>query len=322
MNKIKTKVSRETNYIYHMLSVAKCGYDNEYGNKYLSKHLPEDLKILKENESLITVRGGEHCGELYHWLVSVPASLSIEATLYYESLGHLFRTGNIDENIKQYESVYKLFLPTNEPNFTDIVCDFYNFYIKFDVIVPICEVMIRNYSIYCNEIWEATKQELFQYAKDIEDIFNKNGFSQKLEQIMNEKLKTEFIATFCNSLDGGAEAIDISESQDVFGIGRNYEWAVKFISHEFIIYLLKNALVNTTAFKELKYWLYTESLAEFYLSFAGEAGGFKECQDIAWFYKEIYQDNNALSAPDLYNKAVERFIGVRYTAEEIRNNLE
>jgi hypothetical protein len=33
-NKIKAKISRETNYVYHMLPVAKCGYDNEYGNNY------------------------------------------------------------------------------------------------------------------------------------------------------------------------------------------------------------------------------------------------------------------------------------------------
>lgn len=34
MNKIKLIANRETNYVYHMLSVAKCGYDNDYGRKY------------------------------------------------------------------------------------------------------------------------------------------------------------------------------------------------------------------------------------------------------------------------------------------------
>jgi len=308
MNKIKTKISRETNYIYHMLSVAKCGYDNEYGNKYLLKHSPEDLKILKDNERFITVKGGEHCGELYHWLVSVPASLDTEATLYYNSLGHLFRTGNIEENIKLYKSVHKLFLPANDHNFKNIVYDFYKHYAKFDIIVPICEVMIRNYSIYSNEIWEETKKRLLPYAKDIEYIFNTNGLSKQLEALTNEELKTQFIATFCNSLDGGAEAIDISANQDVFGIGRNYEWAEKFISHEFIIYLLKQSLKNTTAFQDLKYWIYTEGLAEFYLSLAGKGGGFKECQDVIDFYKDTYKNDNSLTASELYKKAIKKFM--------------
>lgn len=312
MNKIKTKVSRETNYIYHMLSVAKCGYDNEYGNKYLCQHLPESLKILKDNESLITVKGGEHCGELYHWLISVPASLDTNATLYYKLLEHLFKTGNIEENIMQFESIFKLFLPKSNSGFVDMVRDFYNHYIKFEAIIPICEVMIQNYSVYCAVIWESSQKELLPYAKDIEHIFIRNGLSEKLENIIGEKLRTEFIATFCNSLDGGAEAIDISENQDVFGIGRNYEWAEKFISHEFIIYLLKQALANTTAFQALEYWPYTEGLAEFYLSLAGKSGGFKECQNIIYFYKEMYQLDNTLTAAELYNKAIKKFICSTY----------
>jgi len=117
MNKIRTKVSRETNYIYHMLSVSKCGYDNDYGNTYLSKHSADDLMMLKENEALITVKGGEHCGKLYHWLVSVPASLDIEA-------------------IKQYNSVHALFLPTAEPDFADKVNEFYRHYSQFAAVVP------------------------------------------------------------------------------------------------------------------------------------------------------------------------------------------
>lgn len=307
MNKIKTRVSQATNYIYHMLSVAKCGYDNEYGDKYLIKHMAEDLKILKDNESLITVKGGEHCGELYHWLVSVPASLDTEATLYYESLEHLFKTGNIEENIKQYKSIYRLFLPYEESAFVERIYDFYNHYIKYDAIIPICEVMIRNYQIYNTEIWNEAKKELLSYGKDIENIFNKNKISETLEKTTGVTLNSEFIVTFCNSLDGGAEAIDISANQDVFGIGRNYEWAVQFISHEFIIYLLKQALANTTAFQDLKYWRYTEGLAEFYLSLTGKGGGFKECQNVINFYNEIFQNDNTLSATKLYKRAIDKF---------------
>ena len=309
MNKIKTKVSRETNFIYHMLSVAKCGYDNEYGDKFASLHASDDLKILKGNESLITVAGGEHCGELYWYLVSVPASLDVEAMSYYQSLAHLFRTGNIEVSVKQYGSVYQLFLSANEPDFAESVQDFYNYYKGFLAIVPLCDVMIRNYPIYCNKVWDETQKELLLYAKDIADIFNENGLSEKLENITKERLKSEFIATFCNSLDGGAEAIDISEDQDVFGIGRDYEWAVKFISHEFVIYLLKQSLANTSAFGDLKYWLCTEGLAEFYLSLVGMGGGFKKGADVIEYYKALYQSDTTLTALELYNKAIKKFHG-------------
>jgi hypothetical protein len=49
MNKIKMIADRETNYIYHMLSVAKCGYNNDYGAKYRSDYPEEDLVKLKKH---------------------------------------------------------------------------------------------------------------------------------------------------------------------------------------------------------------------------------------------------------------------------------
>lgn len=67
------------------------------------------------------------------------------------------------------------------------------------------------------------------------------------------------------SVAGGAEAIDISQSQDVFGIERDYLDAAYFIGHGFIIYLLFEVLANENAFKTLENWSLTEGLAEFYL---------------------------------------------------------
>jgi hypothetical protein len=313
INKIKAKVSRETNYIYHMLSVAKCGYDNEYGNNYASYHQAKDLKILKDNETLITVKGGEHIGELYGLLIAQPAALDIEVTIFYESLGHLFETGDFDENIRKYKEPYKYFLSENEDQLFPIVQGAYNAFQQHrEAIVMICDVMRRNYAIYCDKIWEKSNRELVSYAEAIETIFIENNMSFKLETLINVSIhlsmKDNFIATFVNSIHGGAEAIDISEKLDVFGTGRDYASAVKFISHEFVIYLLKQALVDTVAFTDLMYWVYTEGLAEFYIGFVGvENDFFPEVKEIVDYYKIVYAQNNHLSASELFLKAIEKF---------------
>jgi hypothetical protein len=82
-----------------MLSVSRCGYDNEYGQKYLSIHSTNDLKILKDNEKFITVSGGEHCGELYWFFIAIPSSIDSEAVEYYNLLKDLFIIDDIDKNI-------------------------------------------------------------------------------------------------------------------------------------------------------------------------------------------------------------------------------
>jgi hypothetical protein len=160
-----------------------------------------------------------------------------------------------------------------------------------------------------NIIWEKSNRELVSYAESIETIFIENNMSFKFETLINVSLDDNFIATFVNSIHGGAEAIDISEKLDVFGTGRNYESAVKFISHEFVIYLLKQALVDTVAFTDLTYWVYTEGLAEFYIGFLGvENDFFPEVKEIVEYYKIVYAKNNHLSALELFLKAVEEFM--------------
>ncbi|MDE6709752.1 MAG: hypothetical protein K2J76_04605, partial [Oscillospiraceae bacterium] len=72
MNKIKFAANKDTNYVFHMLSVAKCGYDNAYGERYRCQYPQDELDILKRNEDLITVCGGEYCGCLYGLLVAEP----------------------------------------------------------------------------------------------------------------------------------------------------------------------------------------------------------------------------------------------------------
>ena len=73
MNKIKFAANKDTNYVFHMLSVARCGYDNAYGEKYRRHYAEEDLMVISQNRELLTVCGGEHCGELFWLMVSEAA---------------------------------------------------------------------------------------------------------------------------------------------------------------------------------------------------------------------------------------------------------
>ena len=87
MNKIRMIASRKANYIYHMLSVARCGYDNDYGEKYRGDYPQEDLALLKKHEGLITCAGGSHWGELYTLMICWPiAEWTGDAKSFYQEI--------------------------------------------------------------------------------------------------------------------------------------------------------------------------------------------------------------------------------------------
>lgn len=285
MNKIKTKVNKDTNYIFHMLSAAKCGYDNSYGERYRNLHKAEDLDILKKYERLITVKGGEYCGELYSLLVAVPACGACSAKEYYTNILSQFQTEPIPDSINEYTEF-------KTP------------------AIEIATVMAENYDVYA-AVWKKTEKDLPEYAKRVEEMFADSGFTEKCEKLVGQKLKSEyFFATFTNSVAYGPEAIDISEDQDMFGIDRTPEDAFYFIGHEFIIYLLMESLKETDAFQSYETWSLTEGLAEFYLiKLMGDSRFFNEQLKYAEFYRKCFEENPALSAKELFLMAEEKYCG-------------
>ena len=83
MKKISVEINPITNYIFHMLSVAGVGYDNEYGARWRHTLPAQDAAVLKRHERQLTVKGGEHCGEWYGLLVCQAAKGDMPPEEYY-----------------------------------------------------------------------------------------------------------------------------------------------------------------------------------------------------------------------------------------------
>jgi len=246
MNKIIVRVSKNTNYIYHMLSVSKCGYENEYGEKYKNIHNKTDLEILKKNEDLLTVTGGSHFGRLYNVFVSTPAAIEEDGIFlnYFEGLKDLLLNNNPINNYEKYKEVYQTayaahrFVVTQQSSM-----DFYNHLVDIKKsILEICDVLINNYSTYEEHIWKRSIQEL-ESKKELLQKQLSSDISIKWEQILKHKYPFDkFDVLLCNSISGGVQAIDIAYNKDVFDSEMDIETIVQYVSHEFGIYILKDKL--------------------------------------------------------------------------------
>ena len=170
----------------------------------------------------------------------------------------------------------------------------------------IAEVMVRSYDHYVREIWPEDRKLLEDYIARVMPLFEQDGFTERAEAAVGCRLAAEaFCPTMVTSIRNGAEAIDISGMQDIFGISRSPEDCFLFIGHEFIIYLLKQALREEDAFRRFETWEPTEGLAEYYLK---ELTG-RTLFAIAGKWIDLYagyaREGNA-SAAELYRKALAR----------------
>ena len=105
MNKIKFIANRETNYVFHMLSVSKCGYDNSYGDPYKHLYPQEDLAVLKNNEDLLTIRGGEHVGKLM-WIIASGAMGNVPAKELYQECVQKITDDEYPQEFSEYKNLF------------------------------------------------------------------------------------------------------------------------------------------------------------------------------------------------------------------------
>lgn len=310
---IKAVVSKNCNYIYHMLSVAKCGYDNEYGNQYQSLHPQADLQTLKKYETYLNVIGGEHAGELHSLCVALPASLedAVSLPMYFDALADLFTTDNMEQNFTTYQDIYEqsfttigatvdldslqLFYKSNEP-FKQEIAD-------------IARIMSDNYTIYSDQVWETSERELSDIVNQLNQQLSATDYMQKWEELLGYNFKNgDFLAVICNSMQDGPNCIDISANKDVFYHEGNYTSTTKLISHEFGIYLLKDVLANTEAFQGFAYFALTEGLAEYYNTIVsgGHTDGNWDGEYIE-FYRQLQEKEPAITAEEMFLRAVDHF---------------
>lgn len=189
--KIKAVISKNCNYIYHMLSVSNCGYNNEYGNKYKSFHSQADLQTLKNYENYITVSGGEYAGELYTLCVALSSSLNDDISLlsYFEALIDLFESDNLEGNFEKYKDIYEQSFSTigGDININSLK-EFYKYNEPLkEEITEISKVMVNNYNIYNNEIWEISNAELSSIVNELNKQLIITDYVSKWEELLNYK---------------------------------------------------------------------------------------------------------------------------------------
>ena len=279
MNKIKFIANRETNYVFHMLSVSKCGYDNSYGDAYKHLYPQEDLAVLKNNEDLLTIRGGEHVGKLM-WIITSGAMGNVPAKELYQDYVQKVNDGECPQEFSEYK----------------------------ELILQICNVMNKHYDYYVENIWNIEKEKIEKANSEFQKIFEESDFTEKAEKLLGCKLSQEyFIATMVSSIQGGAEAIvmdaDDDVKQDIFDINKAPLDVFHFVGHEFIIFLLMQELKDVN---ELDDWKRFESLAEYYLIqiLGNSRGFFDDMKDYIEFYENCNKEKN-LSAVELYKKGAE-----------------
>lgn len=313
MSSIKAIVSKNSNYLYHMLSVSKCGYDNSYGKKYSKYHAEIDLNILKKHEKHITVCGGEHCGELYNVCISIPASFEDDILKdYFIALLDLFKNKNLELNFSEYKNIYELYFSSFDINHKS----YKEFYLSLlhlkSEIIEISQVIIDNYNIYIKYVWDEANKEINIKREELNEVLSKMKYTEMWEKELGYRFKYNiFNVVLCNSIENGPQGINISSDKNVFYTSDDNILLYKFISHEFGIYLLIDILFNRGILNSsniFTYYQLFESLAEYYNErICGGCKYFDNFNESIDFYRTLKHHNPLISPEEMILNAIKYY---------------
>jgi hypothetical protein len=316
---VKAVVEIGPNYAFHLMAVARVGFDSEYADKYRGTVLPDDLEMIKKyGKDLIF--GGGSSSEIIGPLIAWPAYLNLDSP---NALSEYFNL--LDESLKGDD--FKPFLDHYASRFRKLEKWWYSltpellkmFIPERDLIKSLGGILTRNIDTYINSVWAAEKPAMIETAEYINGYFGAIDRIGQWEEITGRVFEFDiYEIVLCSAIKNGNDANSLGYDRVIFYSGTERESITEFISHEIgthiLIGMLKEvARINKFEFPAL-YEAY-ELLARYYntiilnrspLSYA--MSNFR-VEEYLIIFKRLHESEPDLSPKDLLISGIESFMG-------------
>jgi hypothetical protein len=257
------------NYLWHILAVARIGYDSEYADTYRDTIAPAALKYLESNKSLLEFAEGEG-GELSGFFTVMPAWLHLESKsqfqTYFDVVEVALRKGDLSPFVKAYRDA-------------DWLDRFFSEHVKrakfpadqHDLIEKarrLSQIYVDSLDAYRRSVWRDARRKLAKRATELNDYFEKQDFIAKWEQLLGIPFASnQYEVVLCYANKDGPDYNSLGYNGNLFYYDKPFGKTCQFLSHEIGTHLLIDiyfTLVTTGKYDHRKLYTAYETMAMFY----------------------------------------------------------
>lgn len=310
-------VEKCPNYIFHLMAIAKVGFDGEYANTYKDSVLPEDIACIKEHKNLLSFGPGSG-GELVQVMIFFPSYINLKSAdafkEYFSLLDMGFQTSNFQPFFEKYTS-YKerLDIWTWNPMFNE---EYLKSIIKYrKIITDLGKIYLRNYATYEEKVGDKEKTKLDKVALKINNYFKDKDLISKWEILTGKKFKfNNYYIVLCSAAKNGPDANSLGYDRNVFYHDKLFDHMTQSISHEVGTHILVDEFKEIISMNKFDlnvlYWAY-ENLAKFYNTIILKNKNLKydmpHDKEYLKIYNELYNKNRDITPKDILVKGIESF---------------
>lgn len=313
MNKsVRAVVEKGSNYLFHLLSVAKIGSNNEYADKYHHSVKPEDIEYLKNYEDLLSVSYDKD--SLLGWIyIFFPSMLNLDTQTkineYYSLLAEVIQSKSTQTFEKRYSTELKETVKMSGGLWEYVIkvklesADFQ----FIQEAAEISKIIRRNFARYEAEVWPIQSKKLNETEITLNKKIKNLNLIGKLEEVMQSSyLENEFQIVLCSSNQNGVDAVDLSYNKNLHYFARPTQDLIHFVCHEIAIRFVipfRNKMYNKVhEINDLHLYKTNEMMAEYYaIKVLDDDQGFKWFPEYLDFIQDSFMKNPKLNIEQLFD---------------------
>lgn len=308
--KVITVLEEGANYIFHILALAKIGYDNDYAEVYKDSLNINDLRYLELNKFLLEFDNGNR-GALTSLYIFLSSKLNLDSqdkiNEYFNLLVEAIKTKNVNKFYERYktdivylEKMWGQWWEYNAVKSIEVEGSAWE-----QEAEKIADIIKSNFEKYDEYVWPKEKEKIKMVANEVEVILSKMDIIKDIEKCVGLTYDEEsFKILLCSANENGPDANDLGYDKNLHYFGRDKDVIIHFVVHEIIVRILipiRNKLCsnyegvdNATIYKAL------EMLAEFYTTRVLNDGiKMKWYKEFLELYEDEYRKDSSITAEKL-----------------------
>jgi hypothetical protein len=235
------------NFLWHMLAVARIGYDSEYADRFADSIGAKHLELLRRNAARLKFGGGE-MGDLAQIVTMLPAWLHLESRSdferYFLTLDRCQQEGSFrafseafpaaDWTDKFYADLPGRTFPAADREYRQIVAG-------------VAAAYLESFEAYELRIWPTARRELAPRILELTQHFAAKDYIKAWGDTLGLPFQTStYEIVLCHSNKNGPDYNSLGYGGNLFFYDKPFVRTYQFVSHEIGTHLLTDSMLEVS----------------------------------------------------------------------------
>ncbi len=317
---VKAVVEIGPNYTFHLMAVARIGFDSDYADRYQDTVAADDIAFLQKYRKMLTFGMGSG-GDLVDIMIGFPAYFNLESRAAWEEYFSLLKNGLTNGDFKPFIERFADPLKRME-TWVNVVIDekaLLPFMAYREAITRLGKIAKNNFEVYIDKVWKIEEPKLSAVAAAINDSYKNSGRIRQWEELTGLNFKFDvYHIVLCSAIKNGPDANSMGYDRVAFYHESPLEEIIQFISHEIGTHILIDDFRKLAAQNRFDYpnlYEAMECLAYFYNTltlddprpaYAHRLSNFHPAEYLK-IYKSLHEADSEISPSELLIKGIEKF---------------